>query len=163
MNELNLDNFRKQANELQTENQKFYKALKKKKLKNLDDLFHKAHEEVFKKTDCLSCGNCCKTTSPIFKNRDIKRISKNFRMKDSQFIDQYLFEDEDEDYVLKSSPCAFLGSDNYCSIYEIRPDACREFPHTNRRKMNQILPLTEKNTMVCPAVLEITEVLKTKL
>jgi uncharacterized protein len=59
--------------------------------------------------------------------------------------------------VLKSSPCAFLGADNYCSIYEARPRACREYPHTNRKKMHQILDLTMRNTQVCPAVLQIVE------
>ena len=33
-------------------------------------------ENEFKKTDCLDCGNCCKTTSPIFTDKDIERISK---------------------------------------------------------------------------------------
>ncbi len=160
---MDLDKFRKLSQELKKENQKFYKNLKKKRIKNLDELFHDTHDEVFKEMDCLACANCCKTTSPIFKPRDIKRIAKQFRMKDSQFIEEYLYEDEEEDYVLKSSPCAFLGDDNYCSIYEIRPDACREFPHTNRRKMSQILTLTERNTLLCPAVLEITERLKEKV
>jgi hypothetical protein len=68
--------------------------------------------------------------------------------------------DEDKDAVLKHAPCAFLGTDNYCSIYESRPNACREYPHTDRKKMHQILDLTMKNTLVCPAVLEITERLK---
>lgn len=160
---MDLDKFRKLSEELKKENQKFYKNLKKKRIKNLDHLFEEAHEAVFKETDCLSCANCCITTSPIFKSRDIKRIAKHFRMKEAKFIDQYLYEDEEEDYVLQSSPCSFLGSDNYCSIYDIRPDACREFPHTNRRKMSQILSLTERNTLLCPAVLEITERLKKKL
>lgn len=160
---MDLDKFRISVEEHKKENQKFYKNLKKKKLKNLDDLFHSAHEKVFDKIDCLSCANCCKTTSPIFKMRDIKRIAKQFRMKDSKFIDEYLFLDEEDDYVLKSSPCTFLGNDNYCTIYDIRPDACREFPHTNRRKMNQILPLTEKNSTMCPAVFEITELLKRQI
>lgn len=160
---MDLDKFRKLSQELKKENQKFYKNLKKKRIKNLDHLFEETHDEVFAETDCLSCANCCKTTSPIFKPRDIKRIAKHFRMKDAQFIDEYLYEDEDEDYVLKSSPCAFLDDDNYCRIYDIRPDACSEFPHTNRRKMSQILDLTQRNTLLCPAVLEITERLKKKI
>jgi Fe-S-cluster containining protein len=63
--------------------------------------------------------------------------------------------DEDGDYVFKSSPCPFLASDNACSIYEFRPKACREYPHTNRPQMKQILDLTFKNATVCPAVKEI--------
>ncbi|MGB0868593.1 MAG: YkgJ family cysteine cluster protein [Flavobacteriales bacterium] len=160
---MDLDRFHKQVQEHKSEHQKFYKSLKKKKLKNLDALFHDAHDAVFEKIDCLLCANCCKTTSPIFKPRDIKRISKHFRMKEGKFIDEYLFLDEEEDYVLKSSPCHFLDENNYCNIYEIRPDACREFPHTNRRKMNQILPLTATNATMCPAVFEITEIVKSKL
>jgi len=65
--------------------------------------------------------------------------------------------------VLQSSPCAFLGGDNYCSIYESRPKACREYPHTDRKKMIQVMDLTYKNTLVCPAVLKITEQVKREL
>jgi uncharacterized protein len=61
---------------------------------------------------------------------------------------------------LKSSPCPFLDSDNYCRIYDDRPKACREYPHTNRKKMIQILDLTYRNTLVCPAVLEMLNRLK---
>ena len=71
--------------------------------------------------------------------------------------------DEEMDYVLQTVPCAFLGEDNFCSIYEIRPKACREYPHTNRIKQYQILKLTEKNVEVCPAVYDIVEKLKKKL
>jgi Fe-S-cluster containining protein len=63
--------------------------------------------------------------------------------------------DEDSDYVLKQSPCTFLQDDNTCSIYEIRPLACREYPHTDRKNMHQILDLTEKNILICPAVSKI--------
>jgi len=126
----------------------------------MDDAFHAAHEEVFTETDCLTCANCCKTTSPIFYQTDIERSSKYLRMKPGDFIEKYLHIDEDKDFVLKSSPCAFLGSDNYCSIYNARPKACREYPHTNRKKMVQITDLTYRNTLVCPAVFEMLERLK---
>jgi hypothetical protein len=81
-------------------------------------------------------------------------------MKPGEFIDKYLRIDEDKDYVLTQAPCPFLGSDNYCSVYDARPNACREYPHTDRKRMEQILDLTYRNTIVCPAVLEITERLK---
>jgi Fe-S-cluster containining protein len=60
--------------------------------------------------------------------------------------------DEDGDYVLRSSPCHFLNADNTCSIYESRPLACKEYPHTDRKNMFQILDLTLNNTLVCPVV-----------
>ncbi|MBP6091474.1 MAG: YkgJ family cysteine cluster protein [Crocinitomicaceae bacterium] len=106
--------------------------------------------------DCLSCANCCKTTSPIFRDIDIKRIAKHLRLKENQFIQSYLRMDDEQDYVLQSSPCSFLNDDNTCSIYEFRPLACREYPHTDRKNMYQILDLTLKNTLVCPAVAKIS-------
>lgn len=142
------------------ENQAFYQKLKRSKPKKLDDVFHTVHDEVFEEIDCLSCANCCKTTSPIFYQRDIERVAKRLRMKPGDFIDMYLRIDEDKDYVLKTAPCPFLGADNYCSVYEDRPTACREYPHTDRKKMEQILDLTYRNALVCPAVLEMTERIK---
>jgi uncharacterized protein len=143
------------------ENKKFLQGLKKKDPRKIDDAFHRLHEEVFEEVDCITCANCCKTTSPIFYQTDIERVAKAVRLKPGDFIEKYLRIDEDKDYVLKSSPCPFLDSENYCSVYEDRPKACREYPHTNRKKMVQILDLTYKNTLVCPAVLEIVERLKT--
>ena len=148
------------AQALKKENRIFFDKLKRLTYKNLDTYFQEVHEEVFEKTDCLSCANCCKTTSPIFYNRDIERLAKHFKIKPGDFIELYLKIDEDKDYVLRQAPCPFLGTDNYCSVYENRPNACREYPHTDRKKISQLLDLTYKNTFVCPAVLEITEQLK---
>jgi len=41
------------------------KMLKNLKKKNVDTIFQKYHEEVFRKVDCLSCANCCITTGPL--------------------------------------------------------------------------------------------------
>ncbi len=155
-----MDNFSERAKKKSVENKKFLQSLKKKDARAIDDVFHAVHEEVFAETDCLTCANCCKTTSPIFYQTDIERVSKSLRMKPGEFIDQYLRIDEDKDYVLKSSPCPFLDNENYCKVYDSRPKACREYPHTNRKKMVQITDLTYKNTLVCPAVLEMVERIK---
>jgi uncharacterized protein len=137
------------------ENKKFLGKLKAKPPKNLDEQFHTLHEEVFEHTDCLACANCCKTTSPIFMDSDIDRIAKHLRIRPIQLIDKYLHLDEDNHYVLNTSPCVFLDAENYCSIYSVRPRACAEYPHTNRRRMVQLLNLTAENTRICPAVFEI--------
>ena len=151
------------AHEKKAENTKYFQILKKRTPKNLDLVVHKLHDKVFKYTNCLDCGNCCKTTSPIFTEKDIQRISKHFRMKESKFIEQYLIKDDDDFWVLQSVPCTFLGDDNYCFIYDVRPKACTEYPHTNRRKFIQIAALTIKNTEVCPAVYDIVEGLKEEI
>jgi len=153
----------KKAKEKQTENKKFFAKLKKRPPKDLDYVMAELHEEEFERTDCLTCANCCKTTGPLFTNADIERIAKYFRMKPSQFIDAYLRVDEENDHVLKQVPCTFLGADNYCSIYDVRPKACREFPHTNRKKFHQISNLTLKNAAICPAAFNIVEEMKKKI
>ncbi len=147
----------------ETINKKFFDKLRKVSPDQLDKIVHPVHEEVFEEVDCLACANCCKTTSPIFYQADIERVARKLRLKPSEFIDQYLHLDEDNDYVLNSSPCPFLDGENYCLVYESRPTACREYPHTNRKRFRQILNLTLNNTQVCPAVFEIVERLKVKL
>ena len=135
-----------------SDREKSFKRLKKRKPKNLDEVFHAAHDVAFETIDCLKCANCCKTTSPIFRDVDILRISKKLKITAESFESQYLRKDEEVDWVLKSSPCTFLQPDNTCFIYDIRPAACREYPHTDRKRMNQILDLTLKNGEICPAV-----------
>lgn len=133
------------------------------KRKDLDQLFHTSHEEVFNEVNCLQCANCCKTTSPIFRDVDIDRIAKHLGIRPSEFTSKNLHIDEDGDWVLNSSPCIFLDEHNYCKIYEVRPKACREYPHTDRKQMSQIMELTYKNTLVCPAVAEMVERIKIRL
>lgn len=157
---MNLAEFNTRSIREKEQNKKFFAKLKKKSPKNLDEFVHDLHDKVFDEIDCLKCANCCKTTSPIFYNRDIERLAKHMRIRPSDFIEKYLRIDEDNDYVLQSSPCPFLSQDNYCQVYDVRPNACKEYPHTNRKKMSQILDLTFRNTLVCPAVLEITARLK---
>ncbi|MBT8261729.1 MAG: YkgJ family cysteine cluster protein [Bacteroidia bacterium] len=151
------------AKDTHKENKKFFAKLRKKPPKHLDTLMQALHEEEFQRTDCLDCANCCKTTGPLFTDRDIERISRHFRIKPQKFIETYLRIDEENDYVLQSVPCSFLGTDNYCSIYEVRPKACREFPHTDRKKFQQISNLTLKNVAICPAAFNIVEEMKRRL
>lgn len=144
-------------------NKKFFQKLKLKPPKDLDYLMADLHEETFKKTNCLSCANCCKTTGPLFTTADIERIAKHLKLKPQAFINQYLRIDEDNDYVLQSVPCTFLVQDNACFIYEVRPKACREFPHTDRKKFHQISDLTMRNVAICPAAFQIVEKMKEKI
>ncbi|MEN2283032.1 YkgJ family cysteine cluster protein [Algoriphagus sp. SE2] len=152
---LDLKRFEIESNSEYASNKKLKERLRKVKSKELDQKFEVNHHAAFEEIDCLECANCCKTTSPIFIQTDIDRLAKVFRMKSSQFIEEYLFRDEDGDFVLKSSPCPFLNQDNKCLVYDSRPKACREYPHTNRKNMHGILNLSLKNTLICPAVFKI--------
>ncbi len=154
MSDLLLKNWEKKSGE----RQKLYKnylnrANKNVVLKALPDL----HEEAFSKIDCLQCGNCCKGYSPRFKAPDIKRIAKHLKMKDGDLINQYLRVDEEGDYVMQNQPCSFLGADNYCSIYEVRPSDCERFPYTDEDVILKRPNITLKNSSFCPAVYYVLE------
>lgn len=158
-----LQQLAKQAKDKHNENKKYFDKLKKKAPKNLDYQMQEIHEEVFSRTDCLTCANCCKTTGPLFTSQDIERISKFLKMKTPQFIDAFLRVDEDQDTVLKALPCHFLDVENNCLIYEVRPKACREYPHTDRKKFQQISALTLQNVTICPAAMEVVEEMKKRI
>jgi uncharacterized protein len=142
------------------ENATFFRQVGAKPPGKVDAAFQNLHEEVFAEVDCLDCANCCKSLGPKLNSADIRRISGVLRIKASEFEEKYLRIDEDDDFVFRIMPCAFLAEDNSCKIYEDRPRACREYPHTDQRKMHQVLDITLKNISICPAVSEIVERLK---
>lgn len=160
---MNFQKLKQNALEKHKENLKFFEKLKQKPPKNLDYIANDCHEEAFSETDCLSCANCCKTTGPLFTTADIERISKFLKMKVQAFTEKFLRTDEDGDLVFKEMPCPFLGADNYCHIYEVRPKACREYPHTDRKKIYQIAKITLKNTEICPIAYNVVEKMKEKI
>jgi Fe-S-cluster containining protein len=136
---------------------KRYFAKNKKKVEKMDVFIHSLHEEFFAQTDCLSCGNCCRTLGPRITDKDVERMAKALRMKTADFIVQYLKTDEDGDMIFQSMPCPFLGADNYCAVYESRPKACRKYPHTDRKRFYQIYNLSIKNAFTCPVVFQVLE------
>ncbi len=149
-----LHNWQKKSAEQQKQYKQFLKrADKNVVLKQLPQL----HEEAFEKINCLDCAACCKNHSPRFKTPDIKRISKHLKMRESEFIDTYLKLDDDGDYVAKTTPCPFLGADNFCSIYEVRPSDCVRFPYTDEDVLLKRQNITLKNSTFCPIVYYVLE------
>jgi Fe-S-cluster containining protein len=149
-----------QAEKMKGQNKTFLQKLKKKPPPKLDEVVQSLHDDIFSEYDCLSCANCCKSLGPRITDRDVERLAKYLKTKPSDFTEKYLRVDEDNDYVFKSMPCPFLQPDNYCSVYSERPKACREYPHTDRKKFYQLLDITYKNTFTCPTVFAIVEELK---
>ena len=145
------------------ENKAFLDKLARTKPKNLDRIIHRIHYEVFEEVDCLECGRCCSSLGPMIFESDIDRMSSAVKMKTSAFKDTYIRMDEDGDYIFKEMPCPFLGHDNYCFIYQNRPKACREYPHTDRKRFYQVALKTYYNLTTCPAVFEIVNRLKKEI
>ena len=147
-------NWQQKSKEHQKEYKRFLqRADKTAVLKQLPRL----HDEAFENINCLHCAACCKHYSPRFKTPDIKRISRHLKMKEGAFIETYLTLDKDGDYVVKKTPCPFLGEDNCCSIYEVRPSDCQRFPYTDEDVILKRQNITLKNSSFCPIVVYVLE------
>ncbi|MEZ4959934.1 MAG: YkgJ family cysteine cluster protein [Saprospiraceae bacterium] len=133
------------------------KRLQRKKGKRLDELADKVHQEVFSHINCLDCAGCCSGIPPIVTKGDVTRIAKTFGMKPADFEKQYLTEDEDGDTVMNTTPCPFLLADRKCMIYDIRPRACRQFPHTDGLDFSKNMKLHALNATICPGVYHILQ------
>jgi len=157
------DGLARKAKDTEKETAAFLEKVRKNPPKQLDYMMQNLHDQVFDRINCLNCARCCTTTGPLFTDADIERLSKFLKMKPAAFEAQYLRVDEDGDRVLQQLPCPFLASDNACLVYEARPKACREYPHTDRKKFYQINALTLKNRAICPAAFEVVEGLKQQI
>ena len=157
---LQYDPILKRASLKKKEYHAFINFLKKKKPSDLDLKVKEFHDAAFAQIDCLLCANCCSSISPALYNKDIDRLAKALRMKPSMVVEAYLRQDEEQDWVFRKTPCPFLGNENLCSVYEARPLACKEYPHTNRSRFYQLLDLTLKNSTICPAVCLVIEDLR---
>jgi Fe-S-cluster containining protein len=78
-------------------------------------------------------------------------------MKESSFIDAYLVVDEEGDFVVKSTPCPFLGTNNECTVYDVRPSDCARFPYTDEDVIIKRQSLTLKNASFCPIVTNVLD------
>lgn len=155
-----LHNWEKKSRDRQKQFKTFLaRADKNAVLKALSEL----NDAAFEKVDCLQCAACCKNYSPRFKTPDVKRISKHLGMKESVFIDRYLKVDDEGDFVVKSSPCPFLGADNFCSVYDVRPSDCSRFPYTDEDVLIRRQHLTLKNSSFCPITYYVLDRLFEKL
>lgn len=124
----------------------------------LDLLFEKHHDLVFSNTDCLTCANCCRNYSPIIEPEEIPKLLNALNIDSAKLFSNYIEMDEEGDFVFQSQPCPLLDLDtNKCTIYNQRPKACAEYPHTNMKKIKNHLDLLEKNIDICPAANSILE------
>lgn len=104
------------------------------------------------KLKCITCANCCRQLSPVFTEQDIKKIAKRQKKTPAALIKQYFRKSrESEGFVLRRMPCPFLR-DNKCSIYAIRPETCKTFPHLTHDNIEGHPLLAFENTRVCPQV-----------
>lgn len=139
----------------------FLKVLKdvQKKDRTISDL-NTLHNEVFEEIDCVKCANCCKTAPPILERSDIGPLAKHMEISKKQFIKKYVLEDLTGELTMNGVPCQFLAESGECTVYDIRPKACRQFPHTDETAYIHRAKMNAQNTIVCPAAYHILDRLK---
>ena len=141
----------------------FLKNARRLKKENVVIALKESHQEVFSKIDCRACANCCKTTPPLYTPYDMKRIAKHLGISASYFKMKYTIQDINGEYIGISVPCPFLDKDHSCSIYEVRPQACREYPHTDDIHFQSRPEVNFKNIIICPAAYQIVKKLQKKV
>ena len=154
---MNLKAFKQKASRNKKTYTTFLKGLRQRRIKGLDDIAKKLDKKAFKKIDCLTCGNCCKTMTPTWTPADIKRVSSSLKMTTDDFKTKWLYKDEEGDWLNTSLPCQFLNKDNTCKVYEIRPRDCRGFPHISHSDFAYAHDVNAENMMSCPITLDVVE------
>jgi uncharacterized protein len=127
---------------------------------DMQEIVDKADAEVWQEIDCTSCANCCKTMTPTYSTADISRISKHLGMTTKEFKAKWLYKEEETgDWMNTTQPCQFLKK-NKCSIYEVRPVDCAQFPHHNLKPFDVYGETYTNNLVHCPATLKLVEKVK---
>jgi uncharacterized protein len=156
---INLRSFKARARHTKTGMRRFLSKIARNKPRGLDAKIAILEKEVWKEIDCLSCANCCKTMTPTYNPRDLKRISAHFKMTVTDFKKKYLKQERggERDWMNEWTPCQFLNlDDNKCSIYAIRPDDCAGFPHLSK-KFKDYVHIHKQNVEYCPATHRLVE------
>ena len=87
---VNLRSFKQKVRHHQKSFKRYLGRIEKNPPRNLDTIAEIIDAEVWREVDCLSCANCCKTMTPTFTTKDIKRISAHFEMTQQEFKTKWL-------------------------------------------------------------------------
>jgi uncharacterized protein len=157
---------RKKAQQNAAEDEHFRDYLKTKlPLSNteLDGVVQELTTQVWSEIDCTTCGNCCRTLQIVVGRKDVARLARRFGITTQAFTERYLaIADDGLGYFVASPPCPFLGDDNRCTVYEDRPQACRDFPYLKDRNFRSRSLTMVESCGTCPIVFDVWELLKTR-
>lgn len=129
--------------------------------KKLDNQFLTLHNEIFPLYDCSKCRNCCKMYSAEIPESELKADAEHLGISTDEFIHNFLKPDEyGLNYVTKHIPCVFFTDGGECMLGVCKPEACKNYPHTNQpERLFSLLSFIE-SVSVCPVAYEICEKLK---
>ncbi len=139
------------------DNECFVYEIQRVPTRAFNDLFYQTLNEVERKIDCTQCANCCKVFHVGLHEEEIKRLADIKHTEYKDFVQQYVsIEHPTGIHFLKLNPCIFL-SNNLCTIYEQRPQACIHFPHPASMDVKHNIRRVLKNYTVCPIIFNTIE------
>ena len=116
-----------------------------------EEILAKTDAAVWAETNCLECAACCHLKTPIYSDEDVARIAAHLGMEEEAFRFTYLLRYTNGNWVNLSQPCQFLGADNKCGIYDVRPKNCADYPHHHSRPLPAFSEKLIRNAETCPA------------
>ena len=159
---LHLETIQQLAAEKENENENFRFFLKEQDGELIDKKVQRLNEWVTEKTDCTSCGNCCKSLLINVTTNEAESLASHLQTSLDTIKERYLDVSPGGKMVISSIPCHFLQGTR-CSIYEHRFEGCREFPHLDRPNFTQRLFGTMMYYGTCPIIFNVIESLKQEL
>lgn len=158
MEPINLRSFKRKVGQERRKMRLFLSRIEKNPPRRLDQIAETVDKEVWQEVDCLTCANCCKSMTPTFTDKDLKRVSAHFNQTPEEFKEKWLYKDRNGDWMNTKTPCQFLDlKSNKCSIYSIRPADCAGFPHLAKKKMVDYIHVHKQNVEYCPATFKMVE------
>ena len=100
--------------------------------------------------------------TPTYTHNDIKKIATYLRMPVSEMKSKWLKKERGTgNWLNKSTPCQFLNlTTNMCSVYEVRPADCANFPHLHKKRLVDYIHVHKQNLDECPATFKMVEKMK---
>lgn len=124
--------------------------------------------EVQRHVDCTACANCCRQTVVAVPPEEIAAIARYLGIDTDLAVRQYTTPDPENSQrrVLRNErdACVFLDED-LCMVYDVRPAACRQFPHVTEHchSLGGRLSSLCRRAEICPIVFEAFEVYKERM
>jgi uncharacterized protein len=119
-----------------------------KPLRNEEDLFRKAMDRF----DCTQCGTCCRGEGGIYlAEEEIERIACFLNLSCKEFLKQFCISKNGKIYIhIREDGYCHFSKEGRCSIHEVKPVPCRQWPFFKPMLADQANWETARNS--CPAL-----------
>ena len=125
---------------------------------DIDRKVHEINTRVSAAIDCTKCGNCCREIHPNMTSQDLSQLTAGLGLKESD-LDSKIRVEADGTAVFCESPCPML-KENKCTVYQHRPDDCREYPHLHKPDFLGGSVGVIENYGTCPIIFNVYRELK---